>query len=182
MGSSTLGAGASSAASSRASWRSSGRVRLAVDRGYESVRDRRSGFHLGLSERLVAPALPGIVAIDMQQKFRRWAPIGVKKADGRADAVVSGFPGAQVVIDALRFPELLLEQRPDRLQARRRPHPRVQPREVPAGHDQFGKQFLALHQPPHPLAIVHQDKCSPDDTGVYVLPTERATCGNSGRT
>ncbi len=63
-------------------------------------RDTRSGFHFGLGERLVAPAPPGIVAVDMQQELRHWAPIGVQKADGRADALVDSLPGAWVVIDA----------------------------------------------------------------------------------
>jgi hypothetical protein len=119
----------------------------------------------------------GIIAIDVQQNLWYWTTIWIMKADGPADAVVGGLPGAYVVVDVPQRPELFPGQRPDRLEPRHRPYPGVQPWEVLAGHDQFGEQFLTLHQPPHLLTMIHKDKSSPDEPPWCIPQTERITRG-----
>ena len=70
---------------------------------------------------------------------------------------MGGLPCAQVVVDVLQRLRFLLEQRPDLLEPRYRPTGRSATGN-PAGHDELSDQFLTAHQPPHPLAIIHEDQ------------------------
>jgi hypothetical protein len=60
-------------------------------------------------ERLITPAPPSVLATYVQQKLRYWMTFGIEKINGAADALVCGFPCAEVVVDMRQRPELLLE-------------------------------------------------------------------------
>lgn len=136
--------------------------------------NRSSGAGRGLFEWLVAPAPPGVLAVDVQQELWHRMSAGVVKGDGAADVLVRGFPRAEVIIDVIERAQILLEQRPDLLEHRRRPDCRVEPGKVTAGNDEVGDDLLTAPYLPHLLVIAHGISLRPLTSGWRSLVCWRA--------